>query len=92
MRILGRDLVLATTDLTKFVQCAHATHLDRGTKNGTVTPLAYRPPSAMTELIARKGEEHEHAFVERLRESGRRVVTIQKAPWSLEALHRAERE
>ncbi|MEO8379232.1 MAG: TM0106 family RecB-like putative nuclease [Acidobacteriota bacterium] len=92
MRFIGPTLVLATTDLTKFVQCEHATFLDQGTKSGTITPLAYRPPSRMSELIARKGDEHEHAYVEQLRAEGKRVVTIEKAPWGLDALHRAEAE
>jgi predicted RecB family nuclease len=92
MRFLGPELVLATTDLTKFVRCGHSTFLDHGTKNGTITPLAFRPPSPMTELIARKGDEHERAYVERLRATGKRIVTIGKAPWSLDALRRAEAE
>jgi predicted RecB family nuclease len=64
--------------------------LDRGAKNGTIVRLARRPPSPMTDLIGRKGEEHEHAYVERLRAEGKRVVTIEKAPWSLDALRRAD--
>ena len=89
MRFIGPELILATTDLTKFVRCDHATLMDHGTKNGTITPLAYRPPSPMTELIGRKGDEHEDAHVEGLRAAGKRVVTIEKAPWSLDALRRA---
>ena len=92
MRFIGPELILATTDLTKFVRCDHATLMDHGTKNGTITPLAYRPPSPMTELIGRKGDEHEDAHVEGLRAAGKRVVTIEKAPWSLDALRRAEAE
>lgn len=92
MRFIGPELILATTDLTQFVRCDHATFMDHGTSSGTITPLAHRPPSPMTELIARKGDEHEHAYVERLRADGKRIVTIEKAPWSLEALRRAETE
>jgi len=90
MRLFGNDLVLATSDLTKFVRCDHATFLDRGTLSGSVAPLAYRPPSAMDELIARKGEEHERAYVDKLRADGKRVVAIEPAPWTPEALRRAE--
>lgn len=92
MRFIGPELILATTDLTKFVRCDHSTFMDHGTKNGTISPLAHRPLSAMTELIGRKGDEHEHAYVERLRAAGKRMVTIEKAPWSLDALRRAETE
>lgn len=92
MRFLGPDLILATSDLTKFVRCEHATFLDHGTKSGVFEPLARRPPSAMTDLIAGKGDEHEHAFVEQLRAAGKKIVTIDKAPWSRDALRRAEAE
>jgi len=90
MRIIGSDLVLATTDLTKFVRCDHATLLDYGTKRGKITPLAYAPPSPMTKLIAERGEAHENAFVEKLRAEGKRLVTIEKEPWTIAALRRAE--
>lgn len=92
MRVIGSDFIRATNDLTKFVRCEHATFLDYGTKTGAITPLARRPPSAMTELIIGKGEEHEHAYVERLRAKGAKVVTIAKEPWSIDALRRAEAE
>lgn len=90
MRFIDAELILATSDLTKFVRCDHATYLDHGTKSGTVTPLAHRPPSAMTNLIAEKGDEHEQAYVEQLRTAGKNIVTIDKAPWTLDALRRAE--
>jgi uncharacterized protein len=92
MRLAGSDLILATNDLTKFVRCDHATFLDHAVKTGAVTPLATRPPSAMTTLITDKGDEHEHAYVETLRASGKSVVTIEKAPWSVDALRRGEAE
>ena len=92
MRLIGDALLLATSDLTKFVRCEHATFLDHGTKRGTIVPLAMRPPSPMTSLIAEKGDEHEHRYVEQLRAAGRNVVTIAKAPWSINALERGEAE
>lgn len=92
MRVIGPDLIYATSDLTKFVRCDHATFLDHGTKTGAITPLTRRPPSAMTELIIEKGEEHEHSYVEQLRAKGANVITIAKEPWSIAALKRAEAE
>lgn len=92
MRVIGPDLIRATGDLTKFVRCDHATFLDHGTTTGAIIPLARRPPSAMTELIIEKGEEHEHAHVEQLRAAGATIVTIAKEPWSIAALQRAEAE
>jgi uncharacterized protein len=91
MRVLGSDLILSSSDLTKFVRCDHATFLDHATKSGAVTANR-RPPSAMAELIAGKGDQHEHAFLERLRADGKSIVTIERAPWSVEALRRGESE
>lgn len=92
MRFVGTELILATGDLTKYVRCGHATFLDHGTKSGTITPLATRPRSAMTELIVDKGEEHEHACVERLRAAGKHIVTIERPAWTTVDLQRAEAE
>ena len=92
MRFIGTDLILATGDLTKYVRCQHATFLDHATKSGAVTPLAMRPPSAMTHLIGEKGTEHEHAYVEGLRATGKRIVTIDRAAWTPGDLNRAETE
>jgi uncharacterized protein len=92
MRLIGPKLILATSDLTKFARCDHATFVDYGVKRGTLKPLARTPPSAMTELIADKGNVHERAYVESLRAAGKEVVTIERAPWSLDALRRAEAE
>jgi uncharacterized protein len=92
MRVIGTDLILSTSDLTKFVRCEHATYLDHTSETGTGPAAARRPPSAMTALITAKGNEHERAYVDTLRAAGKSIVTIDKAPWSLEALRRAEAE
>lgn len=91
MRFLGSDLVLANSDLTTFVRCGYATFLDHGTKTGAVT-APIRPPRAMNDLIAEKGEAHERATVDRLRAEGKEVVEIAKTPWSIDGLRRAEEE
>jgi predicted RecB family nuclease len=90
MHILGDDLILATTDLTKFVRCDHATWLDHSTKTGDVKPLAMRPPSPIAELLSAKGDEHEHRYVDSLRANGAEVVVIEHEPWSIVALQRGE--
>jgi len=92
MRLIDSELILSTSDLTKFVQCDHATFLDRATLHGTMEPLAHRPPSPLAELISRKGEDHEQAFLQRLREAGKGIVAIEKRPWTADALRRAESE
>jgi len=90
MHLIGPQLVLATNDLTKFARCDHATFLDYAVKRGTIAPLARTAPSAMTKLIAGKGDEHEHAYVESLRAGGHEVTLIERAPWSIDALRRGE--
>lgn len=90
MRIFGSAPILATSDLAKYVRCEHALFLDHVTKTGTVEPLVILPPSAMTELITSKGDEHERAYVDELRANDKEVVAIEKEPWSVDALRRAE--
>ncbi|HEX7808855.1 MAG TPA: hypothetical protein VF608_09025, partial [Thermoanaerobaculia bacterium] len=89
MRVLETDLILSTSDITKFVRCDHATYIDRGTKNGTIDAIR-RKPSGMSALISTKGDAHEHAFVDQLRATGKNVVAIAPAPWSTAALQRGE--
>ncbi|HEX7832995.1 MAG TPA: TM0106 family RecB-like putative nuclease, partial [Thermoanaerobaculia bacterium] len=89
MRVLETDLILSTSDITKFVRCDHATFIDRGTKNGTIDAIR-RKPSGMSALISTKGDAHEHAFVDQLRATGKSVVAIAPAPWSVAASQRGE--
>jgi predicted RecB family nuclease len=90
MRLLAGDWIFATTDLTKFVRCDYATFLDRATKSGSIKPLAMLPHSAMAELIAKKGSEHEHRHLDSLKSAGRQIVTIGKPPWTIDDLQRGE--
>lgn len=90
MRLVESHLILATTDLTTFVRCDHATYLRHAVERGTLKPLAQGPPSPLTALIAEKGDAHEQAYVDRLRAAGKTVVTIEKAPWTRAGLRSAE--
>jgi predicted RecB family nuclease len=90
MRLLGTEVILATSDLTKFVRCAHATGLDHATTTGAIPKPPMLPASPMSELIAGKGDAHELAYVDELRAQGHEVVVIEKEPWSREAILRAE--
>jgi uncharacterized protein len=89
VRLLGSNLILSTSDLTKFVRCAHATYLDHGSRTGAASPVP-KAPSAMTELISEKGREHEAAYIDELRGRGQKVVTIDEHPWSADGLSRGE--
>ncbi|MGN6187226.1 MAG: TM0106 family RecB-like putative nuclease [Thermoanaerobaculia bacterium] len=90
MRLDGDQLILSTSDLTTFTRCDHATLLTHGVKRGTIKPLAMRPPSKMAELLSAKGDEHEHAYVDRLRKEGHEVVDIDAPQWTVAGLRHAE--
>ncbi|HSK15300.1 MAG TPA: TM0106 family RecB-like putative nuclease, partial [Gaiellaceae bacterium] len=64
------------SDLTNYLACAHLTQLERRVALGELPkPDAADSPEAA--LVFRKGEEHERAYLERLRAAGKTVVEIQ---------------
>jgi predicted RecB family nuclease len=68
------SLVLSPTDLTKHLACGHLTHLDLLTVRGELDPPEHDDEAL--ELIFRLGLEHEKAYLQRLKDSGRAVVEI----------------
>lgn len=76
MRRIGGTLRLSASDLMRFKSCRHATALDlRLIEVGDFEP---RKDGAEAELLQRQGDEHELAFLNQIKESGRRVVEIPK--------------
>src|SRR5262245_57688539 len=68
------SLSFSPTDLNGFLSCEHLTTLQvRVAREEMKKP--YRP-NAHADLIQRKGDEHEAAYLARLQEQGRRVTTI----------------
>src|SRR4051812_36296016 len=67
------DLVFAPTDLVNFLGCAHATVLDVRYASG---PRGPRQKSAEDQLLLKKGREHEAAYLQALKDSGRQVAEI----------------
>jgi predicted RecB family nuclease len=68
-------LVLSPTDLARFLGCAHASALDLQVALGR----RGRPADGVDEhleFIAARGLAHERAYLDRLREAGRRVVAM----------------
>ena len=68
------QLLFSPSDLGNFLACEHLTQLDL-----TLALQGGRRPSyenAYAELLRSKGEEHELAFLETLRVTGRRVVEV----------------
>ncbi len=87
-RIDGR-LVFSASDLNGFLECETLGELERD----AAEHLRPRPdPDAAAQLIARKGDEHERRYLERLRSSGlavREIPRVERADAS--ALREAEK-
>lgn len=76
MRKIDGALRLSASDLMRFKGCRHATSLDlRLIEVGDVRP---GEDAAEALLLQRQGDEHELAFLDQLKESGRRIVEIPK--------------
>jgi uncharacterized protein len=70
-------LLLSASDLVAFLECEHLSALDFSVALGRETIEQTRTDS--TALVARKGEEHERAYLESLIARGVDVVTIPSA-------------
>lgn len=69
--------MLSAGDLVDFMACEHLSVLERKVALGEVRRPA---PSETDLLVARKGREHERAYLEKLRAEGRAVVDIPGRP------------
>lgn len=77
-RVDGR-VVLSATDLTKHVACAHVTTLDLAELDPQPpldAPVPDGPDDAL-DLVFAKGLAHERAYLQRLREEGRGIETVE---------------
>lgn len=86
MQLLEGCLLLSASDLISYLECAHLTRLDLGIVRGELTLEETRTDAA--DLVARKGDEHEQAYLATLREAGRAIVEIESEP-GLDGLRRA---
>lgn len=75
-------LLYSATDLVNFLECEHVTSLDFLNLH---TPLPRASVDESTELIQRKGYEHEGAYVQHLRDRGLTLIDIAEGNESLEA-------
>jgi predicted RecB family nuclease len=71
----GRS-AFSPSDLNNFLECRHLTQLDLAVVGGRLKAPDGR--TARADLIARKGDEHEAAYLRSLRESGSDVVEIER--------------
>src|SRR5262245_65547653 len=76
MQRLNGELLFSPSDLSGFLACEHLTQLELA-----VALQEGRRPSyenAYAELLRRKGEEHEHAFLAAIRGAGHSVVEVRR--------------
>ena len=77
VRQVNGDLSFAPSDLTAYLECEHLTHLQLEVARGELVKPRAEDPQA--ELIRRKGEQHERAYLEQLLADGRDVAQIEIA-------------
>jgi predicted RecB family nuclease len=84
-------LIVSPSDLTAFLACSHLTSLETTVARGDLSRLDLYDPQA--ELIRRKGEEHERAYLAELRARGLRIVEFElgdELDWERAAAQTAE--
>ena len=75
MRVLDGRVWLSPSDVTAYLACEHLTALSLQVARGE---LPEPPPAGdQAELVFRKGLEHEHAYLAKLRRDGLTVVEIE---------------
>jgi predicted RecB family nuclease len=93
MRLSNTRWTFSPTDLATFVRCEHAIHLRKGFREGTLRPLAERGKSLRSDMLARRGHEHEEKYLATLETSGKRIVEISREdPNNVAATLQAMRE
>ncbi len=88
MQATNSRLVLSPSDLNDYVECPHLTTLACEVAQGT----RRRPhiPEDHADLLRRKGEEHEAAYLKELLAKGRQVVNVMSPdPWDFATSARA---
>jgi uncharacterized protein len=73
VRLIEGNRLYSASDLVNFLGCTHATVLD--VKN-LAAPVSFPPDDEAAQLLQEKGIEHEKAFLERLKASGKSAVEI----------------
>src|SRR5262249_15615447 len=74
MQHLNKELLFSPSDLGSFLACEHLTQLELAVALREGARPNYE--NAYAELLRRKGQEHEQAFLDTLRVAGRTVVEV----------------
>jgi uncharacterized protein len=78
MRLSRDGWTFSPTDVATFVRCQHAIQLRKQSREGTLKAFAGPSSSIRTEMLARRGGEHEDAYVESLRAQQKSIVEISR--------------
>ncbi len=76
MQLRDGACLFSATDVVSFLECEHLTVIDLQSLNDAGLRTEKAAPDEAAELFARKGDEHERAYLARLRADGRTVVDI----------------
>jgi predicted RecB family nuclease len=77
-------LVFSPSDLNDFLECEHLSALELAVARGELARLVVDNPQA--DLVRRKGEEHEAAYLDQLRAEGREIATPADATETVAAI------
>ena len=86
MQLRNGEILFSPSDLNAFLECEHLTELELAVAAGELERPADENPQA--DLVKRKGDEHEAAYLAALLADGREVVTIAN-DWDLEVAAQA---
>src|SRR3989442_5638977 len=87
MQTIAGRLILSPSDLNDHLECPHLTTLALEVARGARARPFVADEHA--ELLRRKGEQHQRAYLERLRAEGRQIVEITLGqPWNFDATAR----
>lgn len=90
MKAVETDLLFSATDLSHFLACPHLTLLDRAVQlDGMGRPRKFDDPGL--EVLKKRGQEHERAYLERLEEAGKSVAELPRPSPGLPDRDRWER-
>ncbi|MEK6780587.1 MAG: TM0106 family RecB-like putative nuclease [Bacteroidota bacterium] len=78
MRYNSDSFELAATDLSNHLSCTHLTQLHRKVALGEIKKPSWRDPSL--DVLIKRGQEHEAAYVEFLSMKGLKVVNLNGQP------------
>lgn len=84
MQLRDGACLFSATDVVGYLECAHLTALDLQSLHDAAMRAEKVAEDESVALIARKGTEHELAYLQRLRAEGRQVVDIAEARGSVD--------